>query len=300
MLPSPLLQGACDLHVHFGPDVVPRAMDAVELAEAARGAGMADIVLKDHCGCTAAIAWALDRQAQGAARVHGAIALNPPVGGLNPCAVEAGLRRGVDVVFFPTYAARHQIATMGPDSFPAAYSRPKSDFSGLTIFDPRGRILPQVVAIVDLVAAHDAVLATGHLSPEESLALVELGAGRGVRRTIVTHASEPVPDMSVADQREAVARGALVEHSFMAVTECCPRPLPWGAFCDQLRAVGPAGVVLSSDFGQPGNGPPVEAFGRWLERLREAGFAEDDLRTMVCENPRKLLGDRRNRPTHRQ
>ncbi|MEM3056719.1 MAG: DUF6282 family protein, partial [Candidatus Bathyarchaeia archaeon] len=33
-----LLKGALDIHVHSGPDVFPRLMDAVEAAEAAKAA----------------------------------------------------------------------------------------------------------------------------------------------------------------------------------------------------------------------------------------------------------------------
>jgi hypothetical protein len=43
-----LLKGAIDVHLHAGPSVFPRLMDAVEAAEAARAAGMRGIVIKHH------------------------------------------------------------------------------------------------------------------------------------------------------------------------------------------------------------------------------------------------------------
>ena len=43
-----LLKGAIDTHIHAGPSIFPRLMDAVEVAEAARAYGMRGIVLKHH------------------------------------------------------------------------------------------------------------------------------------------------------------------------------------------------------------------------------------------------------------
>ena len=50
------LQGVIDLHVHAGPDVQPRKLDAVALARAARAAGMRALLLKSHHTITADVA----------------------------------------------------------------------------------------------------------------------------------------------------------------------------------------------------------------------------------------------------
>lgn len=47
-----LLAGAYDMHVHSGPDVLPRKFDDVELARRAKEKGMAGFVLKTHYVCT--------------------------------------------------------------------------------------------------------------------------------------------------------------------------------------------------------------------------------------------------------
>jgi hypothetical protein len=47
------LSGGYDVHVHCAPDVVARAQDLIELAEAMRLAGMAGAVIKDHTTSTA-------------------------------------------------------------------------------------------------------------------------------------------------------------------------------------------------------------------------------------------------------
>jgi hypothetical protein len=291
-MPHELLKGACDIHVHAAPDISPRAQDVLDVARAAAEAGMSGLGIKDHTTSTAGRVFALNRMHPAGPHYFSSVALNPPVGGLNPCAVRAALRAGVDIVYFPTYAAQHHVETLGTPSLPL----PDRGFRGLSILDETGILLPQVELIVDWIARFDGVLATGHLSPRESLALLRFVRGRDVRRMIVTHASEPVPSMSVEDQLEAAALGAFIEHSFFAVTAGCPRAISLEHLRDQIRAVGPEHIILSSDFGQPANGPAVAGFAHYLDKLHRLGVSSEDLRQMTVENPQKLLGQRQVRP----
>mgnify|MGYP005841092929 CR=1 FL=1 len=283
-----LLVGAYDIHIHASPDVIPRAQDWFSLARDAHDAGMAGLVVKDHTSSTAGLAHALNALYATGPRLFGALVLNESVGGLNPYAVEAALREGVAIIYFPTYTSAHQIATR-PDAFAPAYPRPRRDYAGIRVLDADGALHPEVVEIVDLIGAHDAVLATGHVSADEALALVRLGQRRGVRRMVVTHATA---GMSVAQQREAVACGAMIEH-------CLQWAAPWeGAHArlrvirDQIEVVGVEHAIVSSDFGQAANGPVVAAFARYLGALRDEGLCEDSIRTMIVDNPRRLLDGR--------
>lgn len=281
-----LLRGACDFHVHCSPDVVPRAQDVMELAKAAADAGMAAIGLKDHTTSTVGRCYALNKLYPNGPRFLSSIVLNPPVGGLNPAAVEAALKSGADMVYLPTYAAWHHIECLGPEVSPVPH--PKGGFEPIRIADDNG-LLDSVKAIVTEIAEHDAILATGHISPAESLCLLEYAANAGVRKMIVTHASESVPNMSVADQRRCAEFGARIEHSFLAVTPCCPGNIPLAMIAEQIREVGVENCILTSDFGQAPNGPPVPAFGEHLGRLSELGFADAEIRRMIVENPLSLL-----------
>lgn len=65
-------------------------------------------------------------------------------------------------------------------------------FKGITILDEADGIKAEMEVILSLIAEHDAVLATGHLSPEESLVLLKVAREIGVARMVVTHASESV------------------------------------------------------------------------------------------------------------
>lgn len=290
-----LLQDAYDLHVHCSPDVVPRAQDVFELARAASEAQMAGVGLKDHTTSTVGRCHTLNRLYPDGPRFFSSIALNPPVGGLNASAVESALASGADIVYFPTYSAAHHIESSGEDVTPVPH--PADGVQRLSVLDQRQGLRPEVRRIVDLIARHDAVLATGHISPAESLALLEFAKSRGVRRMVVTHASQSVPDMSVDDQRACVAHGAVIEHCFLAVTECCPGTIPLESIAEQIRAVGVEHVILSSDFGQPANGPPIDAFGRHAERLLGMGFDGEELRMMLSDNPCRLVTQRRKEET---
>ena len=59
---------------------------------------------------------------------------------------------------------------------------------------------------------------------------------------------------------------------------------------DDVRAVGPAHVVLSTDLGQAANPAPPVGFGSWIERFLDAGFSAEDVRRMVQSNPAEVLG----------
>jgi len=85
------LVGAIDLHVHSAPDVRPRKMTALELAGAAKAAGMRGLLLKNHQTATTGVAATLREVVPGLA-VFGGLVLNDAVGGWNPEAVDAALK----------------------------------------------------------------------------------------------------------------------------------------------------------------------------------------------------------------
>src|SRR5215472_7971518 len=184
------LTGAADLHCHFGPDAHrERSVDALDAARDAAGAGHAAIVLKSHDYPTAALAAVVDRVVDGV-RVFGGICCDREVGGVNPAAVETALRIGAKIVWLPTLTSRQdQLNGIGE-----ALGIPGP---GLSVVDEKGALTPDTHAVLDLVAEHDAVLATGHVSWGEHHAVAEEFGGRG--KVLVTHAMEELagPNLSV-------------------------------------------------------------------------------------------------------
>ena len=82
-----LLHDACDLHVHSAPDVLPRKMDDIEMAQRIVASGMKGYAIKSHYFCTSERAGLIRKMFPGCYAI-GTITLNSAVGGINPMAVE--------------------------------------------------------------------------------------------------------------------------------------------------------------------------------------------------------------------
>ena len=130
--------------------------------------------------------------------------------GINPAAVEWMHRfygsRG-KVVWLPTFDSESQVK-LNNDKRPFAP----------VVRD--GRILPEVLAVIDLAAKHDLVLEMGHSSPQESLLIIPEAKRRGVRNVVVTHAmSSPGGSMNLEQLKEAAKQGALLELVWSPLTD---------------------------------------------------------------------------------
>lgn len=286
---SDLLNGAYDLHVHSTPDLIPRSNDPVNLLTEARRAKMAGILLKDHTTSTVGRVFVLNHEESQNFKFFSSLCLNPPVGDINLSAVESSIREGVDVIFFPTYGSSHHISVWGAGKPPTAFPFSCSSPTGVSVLKPDGSLKEECSQILQLIADHDIVLATGHLSPLESLELIRNAKQIGCKKIVVTHASESVTQMSPSQQQDAVQLGAYVEHCFFAVTPTCPNPISLDEIRDQIRYVGVEHIILSSDFGQIQNLPPVDGFSFYLEKMKQTGFSKEEIRQMVRENPRQIL-----------
>ena len=259
--------------MHSAPDRTGELrLDALDTGRAAHEAEMAGFVLKSHHYPTAPVAHALSRVYPGLS-VFGSITLNHEVGGLNPDAVQAAADMDAKVVWMPTFSA---------------YERPggRSAGPGLSPTDERGRLLPQVNDILDVVLRHEMVLASGHLNPSDTLALFRAARDQGISRLIATH---PAGGASAAEMREMAALGAYVEHTFLACTPSRGRTTPQEMASD-IRALGVEHCVVTTDFGQWMNPSPAEGMRMAIAELLNAGMSEDEVSTLAKTNPRRLMG----------
>jgi len=282
------LEGAVDLHVHTYPCLIPRLCDDQGAAAAAAEAGMAAIVLKCHHESTVSrAAWA--SRAVPEIKVFGGIVLNSYVGGFNPAAAEAALRLGAKEVWMPTIdAANHARVYGSRGKYDVQTSGKEETEGGLTVF--RGEDLaPEVKEILALIAQYDAILGTCHLSPEEIFALVKAARDVGVRRILITHPFFRVPGLQVGQIKALTEMGAMAEFGYCTVS-------PMWAYVrveqvlEALREVGPQRAVLMSDAGQRHNPMPPESLRVFAQCLHEKGLPEADIRRLIVENPRSLLG----------
>jgi Family of unknown function (DUF6282) len=288
-----LLEDAVDLHVHPAPSPMPRRMDGAEAARLAGEAGFKAIVVKSHHHSTVMDVLALEQAGvdHGDAQLFGGIALNGPVGGLNPKAVDLALKMGGRIVWFPTIASEKHIRHH--------HEHPNLKFPKLTIhLEPEepievlgsdGRVLDEVYAILESIKEHDAILASGHMAPHQITAVFEAAREVGVQRMLVNHPNFVI-EASYEDARHWVELGAYVEHSLcMYDEESSFHNWDLDTLVGWIEAVGPERSTLGSDLGQMNNPLPTDSFRKIVGRLLERGTSEDTIRTMVARNPGQLL-----------
>jgi imidazolonepropionase-like amidohydrolase len=134
-------------------------------------------------------------------------------------------------------------------------------------------------------------LATGHISTPEIFALLEEAQRIGIQRTIITH---PISvsfgcSASLEEQKKMVRPGVFIEHCFIATMPTGDRIDPQ-KIADAMRAVGPENCIMSTDFGQIFNPPPVEGMRMYIETMLRYGITENEIITMVKKNPARALG----------
>jgi hypothetical protein len=290
-----LLRGAYDTHIHIAPDVVPRIIDDVSLAARFVKLRMAGFQLKSHYNATAERAAVVNAAVPG---IHclGAIVLNRAVGGLNPLAVEVAAREGARTVWLPTVDSVNE--SHERDAPPGAkvpvWVRLQRDLreQGIEIppvpvVDGDGAVLPALSAVLERVAQHHMLLATGHLSRDEIFTVVDAAVEAGVKDIVITHPEFPAQDLSVDDQRALVDRGALLER---CMTTPHTGKIAWDQWIQHIREAGYEHSVLSSDLGQTFNPPVEDGMGIMLDQLLAAGFSDEEVHVMAVVNSRKVAG----------
>lgn len=264
------------MHVHAAPDLVPRRQNDLELAREAREHGMGGLLLKSHSGSTVERAWLVQQVVGRDFHIYGGLCLNDTVGGLNPSAVETAIRLGAKEIWFPTQSALHHRSFFG-------------DSQGITVFDERGRLRAEVLDILQLVARAGIILGTGHLSPQEILAVAREARRVGVEKILVTHPETQLTWLDTDFQR------LLMEEAHVFFERCLFSTTPAGGGVELLkiayniRTIGVESTVLATDFGQPENPPPVQAMEMYLRSLEKTGLSLQDLERMAVRNPRELL-----------
>jgi hypothetical protein len=290
--PSPrareLVRGAYDLHVHVEPDLAKRRIDDLGLAHRFAELGLAGFVLKSHYAPTVERA-AVVRAAVPGVDARGAITLNAGVGGLNAQAVEIAAREGARIVWLPTVDSENEASEEGPKpAKPPAWRKIQDELAEAGVGAPPVKLEDDALAkIYSVVARHDLVLATGHLGRAEIHAVVDAALAAGVAHVVVTHPDYPTQGVPIDEQRELAERGAVLERCFAPIHS---GKVSWEQTFDAIRATGPEHNVLSTDLGQVQNPPVEDGLALMADRLLEAGFSEDDVRTMAVTNTRLLAG----------
>jgi hypothetical protein len=204
-----LISGVADLHVHGAPSLVARHGLDHEVVGAHAQVGVDLVVLKAHEGSTVERAvLAAQRGETSGVEVYGGIVLNSPVGGANPDAVEVAARLGGRVVWMPTVSAPAHVASAAS---PELSVHRTLSFRRVDVLDGAGALLPAWQDVLDVVAEHDLVLASGHLTCAESLVLFRAARAAGVRRMLFNHPRMPFLRWDDAAAPELARLGVVLE-----------------------------------------------------------------------------------------
>ena len=269
---EPILKGAIDLHFHAGPDVRKRKLTYLEAAVQAEIAGMKAILIKSHSTITADIASLIQPLVKDIL-VFGGIALNYPLGGLNPSAVETALKLGAKQIWMPTLSAANQY-------------RYEKKSGGISILNRKRSLAKEVMEILQILSKHDVILSTGHLSQEEIVVLVRAAIKRKIKKILVTHPDHFFIQMPLKLQKDLAAKGVFFDRCFPTRRTS---PLTMEEMAKRIKEVGVTSTVLTSDFGQPENPFPVEGLKIYIQQLITLGFSNQEIDQMVRINPRRLL-----------
>jgi hypothetical protein len=299
-------QGVIDMHVHIGPELLRRRYSCMTLAEEARREGVG-VVMKNHFQPTTAMA-ILARKPEDKVAIIGSVTLNYGCGGIDDHGVRSALSgwksdvtqtdpdRDRFVVWMPTFCAEAHLSVMGRRDIPlhwgvaAKYSREFEEGTGLTLRDTDGKPIPGLLRALKMIAEHDLILASGHLSAEETADLCELAHAAGIARIVLTHPLWYASRLGV----ETLARlwrdyGAYSELCFVNLSMHGLDDLGIHQYAEVIRAVGPEGVILSSDLGQEFLMTVTEGLKIYFDLLEKEGVHPDEIARMSILNPCRLL-----------
>jgi hypothetical protein len=277
-LQSRPLEGVIDLHVHCGPDSLPRTVDAADVARIAKQRGMRGFIVKNHFEPTASLAYMTRRQVPGI-EIFGGITLNLAVGGINARAVEhmakvaGGYGRFVWMGSFDTEAQ-------------VRYSKEDRPFVPVS---RNGKLLPETEEVIAVIARHQLVLSTGHSTPSEVLLMIHEARRQGVKHIIVTHAMIAPIHMRNPTMLEASEMGAYIEFVYNGLIGPY-KEFEFTDYAEAIRIVGADRCIISTDLGQTVNPLHPDGMMAFIDGLRELGLTQDEIDCMSKENPAQLLG----------
>lgn len=272
-----MMKGAYDLHMHPSPDVVDRSLNDYKAMQMADQYGMAGILIKNHLDPTPARAALLNASHQFKVKAYSGAVLNDSIGGLNPDAVKLYLDMGADVIWMPTIHAENHIAIYGKGKYCHDH--------GIRILDEKGELKSEVYDILDLVKAYKAVLATGHLSIEESVILCTEASERNIK-VVMTHPEWTATFMPSDIQKKLLHEGVIFEKLWYDIGL---NHVTAAYMADTMKELGFENCFLSTDRGQPGKEYPVEGLMMFMDALLDCGIDEKDIRTMSHQVPEYLM-----------
>lgn len=286
-----ILEGGINLHLHVGPDYMPRYGDSIKLATQAAEMGMRALALKTHLMSTVPHAYHANQVVEGTT-CFGGITLNGPCGGLSPRTVAATIMAGGKIIWLPTTDAYYgAVVKTNQGHWIKSYSK-KAGFGFpidyITITDAEGKLKPEMHDILRLCKENDTILATGHISPEECIELAKESHAIGFKKLKITHPNLWMDDYTIPVMEDLVKLGATVSFAYGGLMPHHCRQDP-AEIAEAVRRLGAKNVILVTDGGDVINPNHVQMFRAFYTLLKHEGIPVEDLNIMTKRKPAELL-----------
>ena len=320
-----LFKGAVDLHIHTDPSFMQRTADAISCASEAASVGMRAVCYKDHHLGTVQEAWLANKyykridtpfaKTETPFTAYGSYCMNNSQGGYDPYTLETALRFGAKQIYGPTVSSGNQhpmehTAAQGKDagSFMPMKLKPISEFE-LSVYENGvdGEVSSRLKDCLALIRDYDVIFSTGHLSYDDSYAVVKVAKEMGCKKLLLTHFdvlrtsltyTEPYTKRSLEELGEVQKAGdCFVEYCIsnklygLHAKDANPYhevPDEYRSAC--LRYFGPDLIVHGTDNGSSFYPRIVEEYALIFDDLIKFGFSDADIRKMTSTNACALLG----------
>ncbi|MDY6854885.1 MAG: DUF6282 family protein [Thermodesulfobacteriota bacterium] len=293
-----MIKNSYDLHFHVGPDILPRKYNVQQLIQKEEG-NIAGIVLKSHSFPTITeIVGSKDMDYH--LKLFGSITMNYFMGGFNPSAIYASSIMSKNypiIVWFPTIHAenhlRHNYSNyeIPPEwvKDPEFKPRIKTELKAVRVTDWNNTLFDKCVRVLKMIKKMNCIIATGHLSWEETEVLVTDALKEGIK-VIVTHPNQKDIAMPLRVQKELARKGAYIEHCYIMYHDRDnEEDYPLDEMVDKINEVGADHCILTSDAGQIKNPGSNESLKEFVRLLSKEGITRSQFEKMLIKNPESIL-----------
>ena len=281
------IAGVYELHVHADPDVRARCIDQLTLSRQMKQNGYAGVMFKSHDFSTVDNAYLL-RAMVPDFEVFGGITLNANFGPkVNAQAAKMAATmitgRFCRCVWMPTYQS--------------SYDAKKRNEQGVPVTDGKGKVLPEVVKVMEICRDANIIFATGHSSPNEAVMLTAKAREVGVKKCVVTHATQDTWTLTMDQAKAAIENGAYLEHCVLpfyygehsAISSNWKRPQTSMADFAKYIKIAPDRQFIDTDLGQALNPNPIDGMRAFIRGLRAEGISDDQLDKLSRKIPAMLM-----------
>jgi hypothetical protein len=200
------------------------------------------------------------------------------IGGLNPYALEAAAQMGAKVVWMPTSTYANANGIM---------KNPDVSGPGVAVSDDKGKLLPAVSDLLDIIKKFQMVLATGHISVSDTLTLVDEARKKGITKIVATH---PTFAHSLEELQSLAKKGVYIEYLAVTLMDIDRlRKVEPREMIESIKAVGVEHSIFCTDLGMAFNAVPVEGMRVGICTMLRYGLTEKEIELMIKVNPAGLL-----------